>query len=129
MSDPEMNLLNLSWKGRLVDYCYHRNDEHCEALVNEIYCYFVDRLERFLPQKSQWRKQSPGHAVAAILILWDRGLVERIIDETGISILKINSDAEKLLLGSIELLPMAEPLLELIVTLRREVASLAKESA
>jgi hypothetical protein len=129
VNDNEADVLNLNWQGRLMDYCYHRNDEHCEALVNEIYSYYADRLERYLPLKSSWRRASVSHAVAAILIMWDRGLVDRSIDEFGMIIIKINGNAEELLLGSVELLPLAEPFLELLGALRRQAASLAEESA
>lgn len=129
VNDPEADVLNLSWQGRLMDYCFHCNDEHCEALVNEVYVYFSDRLENYIPKHSYWRGRSVSNVIAAILILWDRGIVERCRGESGSIQLRSAFNAEQLLLSSVELLPLAEPLLELVGAIRSQASSMAQESA
>lgn len=129
VNDPEADVLNLSWHGRLMDYCYHDNDEHCEALVTEVYIYFSDRLESFIPKNSYWRGRSVSNVIAAILLLWDRGVAERYHCEGGGIQLRIVCNAEHIILSSVELLPLAEPLLELVGAIRSQATSMAQESA
>ncbi|MFM7315650.1 MAG: hypothetical protein ACKO5E_01765 [bacterium] len=129
VNDPEPNVLNLSWQGRLIDYCFHKNDEHCEALINEIYIYLFDRLETFFPPQSYWRGRTSSDLIAAMLILVDRGIVERKRLESGEIFIRCNDNAETMILKSVELLPLSRPLLEITFALRSHASRLAHESA
>ena len=120
---PASSVRNLSrpWTDHLAVYRRHRNDEHLEALVEEAGRYAGIRLENDLSESSYWAKAPLARRVAVLLFLVDRGVVERRVVNGG-RVYQPRDNAEAWVASQPALAPYSGPTLELIASLRHEVA-------
>ncbi len=121
-------LLNQTWNGHLEGYLHHKNDEHVEALILEVQRFFERRLVVHLAPNSIWHISLCSRRVAAILFLVDRGIVQRILHSQPSVLYRPATSAEHWLLSQQELLPITDPVLELLSALRRDVALATNDS-
>lgn len=121
MTDSGFDPLNQPWSYRLQGYLRHKNDEHLEALVLESQRYFEARLIHHLPASSSWHTASGTYRIAALLFLFDRGMVDRVSIQDNSWYYWPASCAESWILSQPAMLPIAEPMLELLSALRRDV--------
>ena len=122
MIDSGFDPLNQPWSFRLQGYLNHKNDEHLEALVLETQRFFECRVIHHLAAGSVWHQAQNTHRIAALLFLVDRGMVDRVTTIERVSLYRPNPCVESWILSQPAMLPIAEPLLELVSALRRDVA-------
>jgi hypothetical protein len=111
--------LSRQWVGQLAAYRRHRNDEHLEALVEEVLRYTGLHLENDLASSEYWSSAPLARRVAVLLFLVDRGVVVRATSQ-GRRIFTPNDDAETWVASQTALVPYLVPTLELIAALRNE---------
>lgn len=122
MIEPGFDPLNQPWSFRLQGYLHHKNDEHLEALVLETQRFFECRVIHHLASSSIWHQTQNTHRIAALLFLVDRGMVDRVTTIERVSLYRPNPCVESWILSQPAMLPIAEPMLELVSALRRDVA-------
>ena len=129
MNDPGFDaILNQTWIGDLEGYLHHQNDEHLEALILEVQRFFERRLISYFTPKSIWHVSSCSRRVAAILFLVDRGIVNRILQPDSSTVYRPVTSSEHWILSQTDLLPVTDPLLELLSALRKDVALATNDS-
>jgi hypothetical protein len=117
--------LSRQWTGRLAHYRRHRNDEHLDALVEEAVRYGGLHLENDLSGSDYWSKAPLARRVAVLLYLVDRGVVERGVRQ-GRVVYVPTDDAETWAAAQPTLVSYLAPTLELIASLRSELARRAR---
>ena len=117
--------LSRQWTGRLAHYRRHRNDEHLDALIEEAVRYGGLHLENDLSASDYWSKSPLARRVAVLLYLVDRGVVERGVRQGRIAYVPTD-DAESWAAAQSSLASYLAPTLELIASLRSELARRAR---
>jgi hypothetical protein len=127
---PASSVRNLSrqWTGRLAHYRRHRNDEHLDALVEEALRYGGLHLENDLSASAYWSKAPLARRVAVLLYLVDRGVVDRKARQ-GRVVYAPTEDAETWAAAQPTLASYLAPTLELIASLRSELARRARRQS
>jgi hypothetical protein len=105
------------WVGRLAPYRQHRNDEHCEALLDEAARFAGFQLESDLAESTYWSEAPLARRVAVLLFLVDREAATRRFHR-GRVIYEAAPDAESWAASQTALAPYLGPTLELIAALR-----------
>jgi len=122
---PSVRNLARQWTGRLAHYRRHRNDEHLDALVEEVARYAGLHLENDLWASDYWSKAPLARRVAVLLYLVDRGVVVREVRQ-GRFVYVPTEEAEGWAASQPSLAAYLPPTLELIGALRSDLARRAR---
>lgn len=129
MNSPRHDFLVYEWTGRLKTYHDHLNNEHTQALFIEVIRFYASSVLKHLADDSYWREIDYRQLFAAFSMLYDRGLVERIVIDDKQVRFRPLAETESELLSSQELIPVADSLMELIGIMRAEEANIVGDSA
>lgn len=81
MGTHQDDFLAYPWTGKLHAYHYHLNSEHIQAIVYDFIKYFSIVMLRHVPEQSSVAKMSSKQQLAAMMLLYDRGFIDRIVLE------------------------------------------------
>lgn len=142
MGTQNDDFLAYQWTGKLKAYYYHLNSEHAQAIVYDFFKYFSIVILSHVPKNSSVAKLNSKQQLAALMLLYDRGLVDRIVlDEALVSTRPVSqtnrvvtetkkkphlqvrfrphAETESELIQSKELVPVIIPLMELVGIMRQ----------
>ncbi|MFM1802149.1 MAG: hypothetical protein RJA81_1501 [Planctomycetota bacterium] len=128
MNQDSRGFLAYNWTDRLQHYLNHENSEQTDAMVAEVIEYLTKFRLIGIPKQAEQLDRSGlknlvNQQIAAVMLLYDRRLIDRVVMENGEIRFRPLESAESLLLSSTELIPVVEPLLKLIELMRKREAT------